>query len=390
MPAFLQSLIKRFRPDASVEPEVASILSPHHETPEMLDATPCVRLEVLSGNHEGAVEFLTVRSFSIGSSIECDIVLSDSKVHEKHLEISYSDQNKWILNDLVTGSTIHLDKQSADQKKTSYHITCGSVYIKLNLDVGKENPEVIRVQQRNKRTQQVKDFEVIETRNALIKSIVTGVLITAGIVSAIYWESIFSNPSKRQQLIEASTSLPKAGFSEVRMELKPNKQLSLTGFVANEKQAKDLEKWIKSSAFKDASFDVLVVSRLLNRLEQDLDGSGISVSYQGKGRFIAEGTTKLFSVKNKLQEFIHALHGAIVLDDRIAYLEDIPKAIGQTRPMNMRIVNISLGEYAYFQTDVGSRYFVGSVLPDGAVVIAIDENKITFKMNESEIIYPIQ
>jgi hypothetical protein len=46
-----------------------------------------------------------------------------------------------------------------------------------------------------------------------------------------------------------------------------------------------------------------------------------------------------------------------------------------------------LGDAPYFQTDAGSTYFVGSVLPDGAEVIAIAPLEILFRLGDRDIAY---
>ena len=57
--------------------------------------------------------------------------------------------------------------------------------------------------------------------------------------------------------------------------------------------------------------------------------------------------------------------------------------------MPVRVVNALFGANPYFVTDTGATYNLGSMLPDGAEVVAILPTKILFRSGDQIVTYPL-
>lgn len=329
-----------------------------------------LRMTVLDGRHRGAVETFLVPRILIGSSTACDVVLSDPGILARHIELWHLDGN-WRIRDLASAAEVELPVERTGRRERM-HVACGPVHLRFD---AKPLPRT-RGPDRS-------------AARAIAMSVATGTAFTALLMAGVYWERVWTAPSSVDLITQAANDLSAAGFPEVRADLSARGGLALAGYVADEAQAARLQAWQQTSAYRDARNEVLVMSRLVDRLQQDFATDGIRMSYLGRGALRAEGSTRRMELKQRLHDFEQALQGRVSVDDRVAYIEEAAKLPGKPRPLPFRIVNVMVAEPAYFQTDAGSRYFIGSVMPDGTLVESIDARRVVFRQGNTEVVYPL-
>ncbi len=330
---------------------------------------PMLRMSVLDGRHRGATETFALPRVLIGSSADCDALITDTGVQGQHLEVRHAN-GRWVVRDLPTGAEMPL-QASGSRRRESMLVACGPVRLRFDAESPVSRPGHRRA------------------RNTLMVAAATGTALTVALVTGVYWEQAWSMPAPEQLVAGSSDSLQKAGFPEVRVDLTKAGRLELVGFVTDEYQLKELTSWQQRSAYRDATPNVLVISRLIDRIKQDFGAEGLKLVYLGRGQIRVEGSTRRVELKQRLHDFTANFQGRLLLDDRVAYIDEAAKPVGKPRSLPFRIVNVMVGEASYFRTDSGATYFVGSALPDGAVVLSIDESRVVFRQGNTEVVYPL-
>lgn len=195
-------------------------------------------------------------------------------------------------------------------------------------------------------------------------------------------------PSLESKVVEARESLATAGFHDVVLRRGKGREIVLTGFVDDAASLARLRLWAQGISHLQVQLQVQDGRALAQRLRESIGESNtIMVSYQGGGRVRAEGSTPSAAVKQRIQSLVRESSNAVTIEDRVALFE--PLEVAQQRPMPVRVVNAMFGETPYFQTEDGSTYTVGAVLPDASEVIAILPTRILFRANGRSIEYPL-
>jgi hypothetical protein len=196
-----------------------------------------------------------------------------------------------------------------------------------------------------------------------------------------------SKPSSHALVAQALPALQALKLPDVRLRRTDDGTLELAGQVNDAAEFAKLRDWLYRSPVDDAHLRVQVGTALADQVRQALGSAPeTKVTYTGGGHVRVEGSTRSADLKRQVQTLVAEMRGTVAIDDQLALIDgkDGPPA---QRPLPIRIVNVMLGDAPYFQTDAGSTYFVGSVLPDGAEVIAIAPLEILFRLGDRDITY---
>jgi hypothetical protein len=116
------------------------------------------------------------------------------------------------------------------------------------------------------------------------------------------------------------------------------------------------------------------------------DGLQIAGDPTKAKRIVVSGSTRMPSVKRDIERLKREFAGYLEIDDRVAYvLDDERKG---SRLME-RITEINVGEFSWFRTSDGTRYFLGSVLEDGSTVEAITPRGVVVERDDKRTVFPL-
>jgi Inner membrane component of T3SS, cytoplasmic domain/BON domain len=349
----------------------------HHPAPSPVPRfKPAARLLVRDGLHSGAWMSLRGQQLRVGSASDGDIVLTDPGMPPLAAQFVCSDDG-WQL-EAPPGDTQHADGTSAApvageslngrwrRRRWALH---GVTLVVI--DAAAIIPEAPTAGRHRH----------IGFKIALGAC---AALLSVGAVVAI---AQISKPSSHALVAQALPALQALKLPDVRLRRADDGTLELAGQVNDPAEFAKLRDWLAGSPVDDAHLRVQVGTALADQVRQALGGAAeTKVTYTGGGHVRVEGSTRSADLKRQVQTLVAEMRGSVAIDDQLALIDGKDGAPAQ-RPLSIRIVNVMLGDAPYFQTDAGSTYFVGSVLPDGAEVIAIAPLEILFRLGDRDIAY---
>jgi hypothetical protein len=195
-------------------------------------------------------------------------------------------------------------------------------------------------------------------------------------------------PSLESKVVQARESLLAAGFRDVTLRRGDDRQIVLGGYVEDAAELTRLKSWTQGVVHFQVKLQVKSGQELAQRVRESIGNvETVKVSYQAPGRVRVDGSTTSNDVKRRLQALVTDMKGSASIEDRVTLVE--PRDPPKQRQMPVRIVSALFGATPYFVTDTGATYIVGSMLPDGAEVIAIQPTKIYFRAGEQIVAYPL-
>ncbi len=209
------------------------------------------------------------------------------------------------------------------------------------------------------------------------------------VIASIVAFARVATPSPGSRIVRAMPSLQALQLPDVRLRSTPEGAIELSGHVADAAQFEALTQWQQRADLRDARLRVHQGAALVGQVQQALGNSpDVKVSYTGAGRVRIEGSTRSAELKRRVQSLAAELRDAAHIDDQLA-LSEARDGPAVKRAMPLDIVNVMKGDRPYFETAAGAKYFVGSTVPDGAVVVAIDEKQIEFLLDGRTVLYPL-
>jgi Inner membrane component of T3SS, cytoplasmic domain len=339
---------------------------------------PAARLLVRDGLHTGAWMSLHGQRLHVGRADDGDIVLTDPGMPPLAAQFVRGDDG-WQL-EAPPGDTDHADGASAApvageslngrwrRRRWQLH--------GVTLVVIDASPIVAQA-------------PATGTRRRLGFTIALGAGAALLCIGAVVAIAQMSKPSSHALVAQALPALQALKLPDVRLRRTDDGTLELSGQVNDAAEFAKLRDWLARSPVDDAQLRVQVGTALADQVRQALGSAAeAKVTYTGGGHVRVEGSTRSGDLKRHVQTLVAEMRDTVSIDDQLALIDGKDGAPAQ-RPLPIRIVNVMLGDAPYFQTDAGSTYFVGSVLPDGAEVIAIAPLEILFRLGDREITYRI-
>lgn len=327
---------------------------------------------VEDGLHAGARLVLVGESCVIGSDPGCEIVLQDAAVRPRHAVLVRSGEG-YEMRDLATkprviapDAVLHVDGM-VQMCHALQGVRVRIAWPALPPDEQATRPPARRV----------------AAATAATVLLLGGLIIGA---AELVTARQYADPAQRARRAVAAlgSSLP-AG---VRVQVAADGVLEVDGLVADEPARERLVQYIREAGFADLRLHLRSAAALVEQLREALGAPDLQIGYDGQGQVRVEGTTADMAVKARLREIVQRRSRDI--DDRVVLLDMRENKERAKLTLPLRITDVMLGEPAYFRSDNGGRYYVGATLPDGAEVMAIDEERILFRRGEKDIVYPLQ
>ncbi len=337
---------------------------------------PAARLLVRDGLHRGAWMSLHGQQMRVGSADDGDIVLTDPGMPPLAAQFVRGDDG-WQL-EAPPGDTDHASGASAAAvagesingrwRRRRWQLHGVTLVVIDACAIAAEAPAA-------------------PARRHLGLKIALGAGAALLALGAVVTIAQISQPSPHALVAQALPSLQALKLPDVRLRRNDDGALELSGQVNDANEFAKLRDWVAASPVSEAHLRVKVGTALADQVRQALGSAPeTKVTYTGGGHVRIEGSTRSADLKRQVQTLVAEMRSSVAIDDQLALIDGKDGAPAQ-RQLPIRIVNVMLGDAPYFQTDAGSTYFVGSVLPDGAEVIAIAPLEILFRLDQREIAY---
>lgn len=185
------------------------------------------------------------------------------------------------------------------------------------------------------------------------------------------------------------TDLETGGFSELNVVLQEDNTIAVNGYLQNRA---DLHKAREQVQVPDyVQWDVKLGDSLAESVGSvyRVNGVDAKVSVLGEGAVSVNTATNdldlLQRVEDRVYQDVADLRELNLVNEKpvVEVKEPTPKRIDDLP--GKRIVMIVASAPKYIQTEDGSRYFEGSILPSGHLVVAILDEKVQLKLDEKQL-----
>ena len=323
---------------------------------------PCA-VRVLSGLHAGACVRLRASPVRIGSAGDNDIVLNDAGVQAHHAELRRTD-GQWALY-IGSGPCAFppLERRRRGRMQRERHGIGGCDVVVSQPRPPVRPPSPLRWQ----------------------RFVAPGLLAAAALLATAAVLQL-TQPATAQ-VASGRESLAAHGWPDATIVREPDRRPSVQGHVHDAQQQAALKRWLLGQGLVDAELATHVGSEWVERVRDALEGSGLAVAYIGAGQVRVTGATADAATRTALSRLRADIAGAVELVDHVGFIETPQPP--RLRPLPARITSLTPGELGSFSTEGGARYFVGSVMSDGAQVVAISASGIEFRLGDKTILHPL-
>ena len=334
-------------------------------------------LHVISGRHRGASLELTERSYCLGSSEDCDVVLLDEHIAERHCLVSLG-RKGFSVQDVRNEDALSI---------SATRVTHADGAIQSEYDIG--GVFIALTWHRPEHASQAGAPTHARSRSFRWTVPAVGMVAAMLVVTAVLGLHRAAEPATAEQIAELVVSANKAlagrGFDSVRFRSGAGGGLQLVGYVADLDEERRLRQWLEQEKYHGVQVSVRQVPQLLDEVRQALRDDALRVDVDGHSLRI-EGTTHQPPVKDRIRSLTAELQGLVEVDDRVVYTP----ASAVPGPLPVRLRGVMLDEPRFIVTDAGARYFIGGVLPDGAEVVAIAIDGIRFRKDGKTLFYSLE
>jgi Inner membrane component of T3SS, cytoplasmic domain len=340
---------------------------------------PCA-LRIDEGLHRGAVALLRSSPMRIGSSPDNDVVLRDAGVLPVHAELRRLD-GTWRLCVPNTTEAIppHRSQRKGAFTRRTYLVGAAQLIISQPARAD-EASEWTRGLAERLGLQRLAGLPWKRLAAPAFFALAV-VCVAVGALTFIKASAINSHPPTRM--------LDPQGWPDVRIDRDRSGVITVRGFVRNAEEAGRLRAWLRSNEdLQGALVNVRIGDDLVQRVRGLLPDKSLQASYAGSGVVRVAGTSTSKALREEIQRLNSDLSDVVRIEDAITY--KLPPEPPTLRPLPFRISGVSPGPNGSFGTDSGARYFVGSVLNDGAEVMAVRSDEIEFKLGQTRIFYPLK
>jgi len=329
-------------------------------------------LFVQSGLHHRASIELTADEYLLGSGDDCDIILRDACIAPQHCRLTRARSGFSLRDARATASQpIRLQgtRRTAETLESAYDI--GGV--------------VVAVLEQVSASSTAGRVERPRTLRLFSCALLVGLLLTAIAFLAARRLVEPQLPDVAGRIARGAAALAAQGFPAVRFRSGPRGELEIGGLVADAPEQERLRGWLARTEYRDAHFKVQSAAGLIDQVRHALAAADLQIGFDN-GRLRIEGTTRALPIKRRIRMIADELQGVVEIDDRVAYV-DMRERPPKPGPLPVRIRDVMIGNPSYFRTDTGAQYYEGAVLPDGAVVLAIEASQIHFRLGDKVVVY---
>lgn len=332
-----------------------------------------VTLAIASGLHRGASLELHNGTYFIGCDAGCDIVLRDESMAPRHVRIDCR----------ASGCTLHDVRAEPPTAIQPVRVSRTQGMVRSDYEI--EGIAIALAQ----RVPEAADASATQRNRPRAARLVSWTLGFGAVLTAVAWATAFRwnghEPTIARQIVGGSDALLAQHFDAVRFRQSSAGDLEIAGWVADSREQQRLREWLVRSQYKNARFNVQPATVLIDQVRDVLAEPQLQLAL-AEGGLLIQGETRDPAVKQRIQGLARELADTLVVHDRVAYT-DARRPLG---PMPVKVRDVMIGNPGYFRTADGARYFEGSVLPDGAEVLAIESARIRLRLAGTVVVYDLE
>ncbi len=370
-------------------------------------------LIVLTGLHEGARVALPASTCVVGSAEGCDVVLVDPGVQPIHASLGLAGQSAVLRLSAAAGQQEAAAEECLLAPYEPFLI--GTVWLVL-VPVAFAWGEVLALpdggaghasgqakEDRPEGTVRARSpvQVLLHRRWPLALAVAAAMTATVGVVAGNGQQRSMLKPEPASARTLVAPSQDEAlrrivddlALRSVKIDTTVEPPV-LAGFVANPEELQALARALAAQTKPGRTLvRVQVGTELAQRAQEFLGDPGVRASYVSPGKLVLSGraaTRQAVALNRRVQQLSEDLGVAVALDDRIDYGDlraQVPPP--KDEPLPLRIVEVQADEPAFFRTADGGKFFVGARMPDGAEVVAVGAEQITFRKNGRSLAYRV-
>jgi hypothetical protein len=362
------------------------------------------QLIVQEGLHAGATIQLKEGEYTIGSDDACDVILLDEGVAPTHLHLLIRpsmrvlkkvNQSAFSCNDIMVQS---------EQKIIELHdvIRIGQAIFTIISSAeavaktGNSTSAVARNAVRQAIKQTGAPMRRVKKPLDYYHYLITGFgLFMVILLGSTVW-FVLPDPNEltfaQKQALRQETLAKKITafkFKDLVVQ-KEGTFLKLSGYIDTFDEAQELTKVLNE--YRDIRMikKYYVGAELVEWARSYLNNQTLKITYVGQGGLEIEGSSKAGDMTAKI-ETLKQDYSGIIKNIKQQVIEEKVKPKSDIYPLeNLKIIAIqATGDIRYFETANKTRYFEGSILPDGTVVASIGDAKITLEKKGLRKVYLI-
>lgn len=341
-----------------------------------VDHRPVATFRITSGLHRGASMELTGSDYLIGSSDDCDVVLSDAAVSAHHCRLA-REWSGFCVRDLRTGPPQLVTPQTVAYEGGS---------IEARYEVGGVE-FILRQESPPSEAARAREMRKQSLSWAILLFVILGVVLAVVAVTGAR-RAVTQSPTALDLWIGAGDrALAAQGFGSVHFGSDPRGEPQVRGLVTDLAEKQRLQAWLLGSLYSKAHLNVHLASDLIEQVRRALADETLKVGLRD-ARLDIEGRTSRLELKKRIRALTEDLQGTVPVEDRVQYV-DVQDDAGPG-PLPVTVSSVKVGNPSYFLTEEGTRYFVGGQLSDGAEVLAIDAAQIQFRLRGKVVTYKLK
>ncbi len=358
-----------------------------------------LELIILDGEQVGARTALTSGStVSISSTLDSDIVLRDSLIEDRKIQLS-------IQDDLSTLKVLMGEVELAGKKIVEGQEVLLPVFTALKmggttLAIGEQgDPRWLHVSYKQKKSAEAESQAQQSAQGSLGKqngpaaakkkmtlyAVLSVLMLTGlallGVTAFGYNDTETPMVSIEDKAKQMTKEIQQAGFSGLQVKVGDTNNLVAFGYMDATEQYTQLEDYISQSA-TEVELDVQVGEQLAAEVQNVYRVNGVNANVKSQNA----GEVKVYSAEKNIGKLAQVKNIAMRDISRLEkiYMENKAPAADGSTPSNSAIVNdpgkrvtmVVPGDPGYVVTLDKSRYFVGSMLPTGYLITGFLDKQV--------------
>ena len=218
---------------------------------------------------------------------------------------------------------------------------------------------------------------------------IAGILVLGGAAWA-YTNAETETPVKINDVVTGvEFDLEKGGFSDLNVVLEDDNTIAINGYLQHRSDLHKAREQVQTNEFLD--WDVKLGESLAESVGSVYRVNGIAaeVAVIGEGVVSVNTVTDDLDLLQRIEENVYRdvsdLQELELINEPPVKEEEVPDANRLDDIPGKRIVMIVASEPTFIQTEDGSRYFEGSILPSGHLITAILDEKVQLLLDGKQI-----
>ena len=218
---------------------------------------------------------------------------------------------------------------------------------------------------------------------------IAGILVLGGAAWA-YTNAETEAPVKIDDVVTGvEFDLKKGGFSDLNVVLEDDNTIAINGYLQHRSDLHKAREQVQTNEFLD--WDVKLGESLAESVGSVYRVNGIAaeVAVIGEGVVSVNTVTDDLDLLQRIEENVYRdvsdLQELELINEPPVKEEEVPDTNRLDDIPGKRIVMIVASEPTFIQTEDGSRYFEGSILPSGHLITAILDEKVQLLLDGKQI-----